>query len=378
MTARDPAKEPDDSGQPPEEALAVAGVVHDVNQMLAVITGRAGLLLKRAEDAELARHLQAILLASGDAATMLKRLSGGQTAGVAAQGRTLLREVAEQARLLVWPADDQAWPWQNDIGEQLSTSVPPQVLREVLANLLLNALEVMPDGGRMTLSAEEGPDGRVLLRVSDSGPGLPNGDPEQIFGLGFSASGKKGRGVGLAGCRQLLQGAQGMLTAEVRPAGGPSGAILILDLPVGESTVAASGGAPAAVPAMAVLVVDDEVVVREMLSDVMAEWGCGVQAYRDGATTLAQYTPGSAAVAVIDVNLPGISGLELATRLRDSDPCLSIVMVTGWRQDDILAKTDPLVVDQKAHKPLELANIRDILIQGHQLNQARCAEATPE
>ncbi len=361
--------EPDAGNRQPDQSLAVAGVVHDVNQMLAVITGRAGLLLKRTDDSELARHLEAILLASGDAARMLQRL--GTDDGNIVEGCGTLREVAEQARLLVWPTDDQRWPWQNDIDAQLQTAVPPQILREVLTNLLLNALEVMPDGGRMVLRAETGPDDRVLLRVADNGPGLSTANPEQFFARGVSQSGQKGRGIGLAGCRQLLMGEGAQLTADTLGSAQETGAVFKLDLPGILARSAAGAEVTDPVPALDVMVVDDEVVVRDMLRDVMGEWGCRVQAFRDGAAVLAQYEPGSATIAVIDLNLPGISGLELATKLRKGDPFLSIVVVTGWRQDNVLAQADPLVVDQKAHKPLELTNIRNILINGHQLNQAR-------
>lgn len=358
-----------------EQPLDTAAVVHDVNQMLAVITGRAGLLLKRAEDQELAKHLQAILLASNDAALMLRRLGAGGNESSASSAGTPLREVAEQVRLLVWPGADAAYSWDNRIEADAQAAVPPQVLREVLSNLLLNAVAAMADGGRIELSTKSVGTDRLQMRVADNGPGLPDGDPENVFERGVSSSGQKGRGLGLPGCRQLLAGVGGHLTAE--PNTG-NGAVFALDLPVGRERARTEGPGEASAPAIRVLVVDDEAVVREMLQDVLVELGCEVQACRDGRATLADYVSGSAEVALIDQNLPGLSGLELATRLRVGDPCLSIVMVTGWEQDDSLAGADPAVVDQKAGKPLELARIREILRDGQQLNQERRAAASAE
>ncbi|MDX2472614.1 MAG: response regulator, partial [Candidatus Krumholzibacteria bacterium] len=213
------------------------------------------------------------------------------------------------------------------------------------------------------------------MRVADNGPGLPDGGPEDVFVRGVSRSGEKGRGLGLPGCRPGLAGVGGHLTAE--PNTG-NGAVFALDLPVGRERARTEGPGEASAPAIRVLVVDDEAVVREMLQDVLVELGCEVQACRDGRATLADYVSGSAEVALIDQNLPGLSGLELATRLRVGDPCLSIVMVTGWEQDDSLAGADPAVVDQKAGKPLELARIREILRDGQQLNQERRAAASAE
>ena len=359
------------TSDPQDEDLIRAAVVHDVNQMLAVITGRAGLLLDRLHEAPDLRDLRAILLASADASAMLRRLRPAVGAGSTDAGGAVIREAVEQARLLVWPADDPRYHWENSVAPELQTAVPAQVLREVLANLLLNALAVMSAGGRISISAaaDEAP---IRLYLADDGPGLPAGDPEQIFAVGFSGSGKAGRGTGLAGCRSLLREAGGDLTAQ---RGATGGAVLVLELPVGVAARRGRRISVTAAPALAVLVVDDEAGVREMLSDVLTEWGCRVQACRDAATTLTEYTPGSAVVALIDQNLPGLGGLELATRLRVGDPCLSIVLISGWQHDDAMTATDPAVIDLKARKPLELDRIREILNLGQQLNQTRRAAA---
>ena len=213
MTVRDPRHRPAaDSDEPADASLAREGIVHDVNQMLAVITGRAGLLLQGTKDAERAQHLRAILLACDDAAAMLQRLNARSVGPTLGQPVTLLHDVTEQVRLLVWPASNDRFAWKNTVGAELTAAVPAQVLREVLANLLLNAKEAMPAGGEVALSAE-GQGDRMRLRVPDNGPGLPPGDPEGVFERGVSAKGVPGRGIGLAGCRQLMAGVGGALTA---------------------------------------------------------------------------------------------------------------------------------------------------------------------
>ena len=353
---------------PADDSLAVAGIVHDINQMLAVVTGRAGLLLTQAADPAWEPHLQAILLASADAAEMLRRLSApgdGRTVEVGVD----LREVTEEACSLVWPVSDARYEWVNEVTPGLGTTAPAQVLREVLVNLLLNALAVMPTGGQVVLRAARGDDGRVQLRLADSGPGLPVGDPEHLFARGVTASGKPDRGIGLAGCRQLLAGVGGGLTAEPGAAG--AGAVFLFDLPGGGISAERVSDEAGDVPPIGVLVVDDEAVVRDMLHDVLAVWGCQAQVFPDGQGALEGYSPGTAVVALLDRNLPGLSGLELATRLRVSDPCLSIVLMTGWCRDEDLVPADPAVVDQTAEKPLAVDRIREILLAGHQLNESR-------
>jgi len=362
-----------DSSLPIDESLTVASVVHDVNQMLTVISGRAGLLLAQGVDSQWEPHLRAMLLASGDAASMLRRLSSSG-ARVAPEAGAELRVVAEEAKLLVWPVAANDYAWHNEVAPGLITTVPAQVLREVLANLLLNALAVMPGGGRMRLNGGDERDGRVQLTLTDSGPGLSRDDLTRIFEPGVSGSGETGRGIGLAGCRQLLAGVGGRLTAEQ---GVPeSGAVLVLDLPAGELVGADPVSEPVVVPTMGILVVDDEAGVRDMLGDVLSAWGCRVQSCRDSETALNTYTPGTAAVALIDRNLPGLGGLELATRLRVSDPYLSIVLMTGWQQREDLLPVDPAVVDQEAEKPLAIDRIQEILGVGYELNQERRSRDT--
>jgi CheY-like chemotaxis protein len=364
--------------KPDTDELVVAGAVHDVNQMLTVVTGHTGLLLEQVADEDVKRHLQAILLAADDAATILQRLAG--RAPEAAPGADLRNE-AERARLLVWPTDDPGYAWDNSIAAGTGVGVPAQVLREVLINLLLNALAAMPTGGSLRLSAHES-EGRVIVRVADSGPGLPTADPEVLFRPGVSGSGQEGRGIGLAGCRRLLANVGGRLAAEVKPTptAAPGGAVFFLDLPTG--TAARRSGrrestsqAGQKLPSMGVLVVDDESVVRDMLREVIGAWGGRVQVCRDAQAALADYAPGSAAVALIDRNLPGLDGLELARRLRVGDPCLSVVIMTGWQAGEDLAAAAHGVVDLKARKPIALDRLRDLLNVGYQLNRSRRAAA---
>jgi CheY-like chemotaxis protein len=379
MTSRDLPDRPETGAGFAADDLSVAAVVHDVNQMLAVVTGRTGHLLDRVTDPELKRHLRAILLASGDAAAILQRLGGGPPRAGLDRDGVSPRNEAEQARSLAWPAGESRYVWANDIAEGLGVGVPAQVLREVLTNLLLNALAAMLDGGRITMSARE-ESGRVLIQVTDDGPGLPVADPELLFLSGVSGSGRMGRGIGLAGCRQLLAAFDGRLTAATLAGGG---AVFSLDLPPGR--IARRNVEPGSrqdarvpVPPMDVLIVDDEAGVRDMLQEVIVDWGSRVRLCRDAQMAQAEYRPGSAAVALIDRNLPGLSGLELASRLRVGDPCLSIVIMTGWQAGDDLGAAGPGVVDLKARKPVTLERLRDILNVGYQLNQSRRAAAARE
>lgn len=365
-------------------ALRTAGVAHDVNQMLAVIIGRAELLLRRMPGGQ--SDLEAILLAARDAGSMLGRLEGwrdGQAGADAGQTAGIARVVDEAARLVL-PPDGQwcgskpaagRWSLDNRIDPNAGLAVADSALREVLVNLLLNALGVMPDGGHIVVDSELC-DGRRCLRVSDSGPGLSPDGAVRVFEVGYTTSGRVGRGIGLAACRQLLAAHGGTLS--VQPEGGP-GAVFSITAP------AADLGAPESVPAdfqptpaggaepglkdLAVVVIDDEAAVREMLSDVLGELGCRVVCHRDGASALAAGAPGDAAVALIDRRLPGMDGVDLAGRLRERRASLAVVVMTGWDREE--AAPPPAVVDFTARKPLGMDELQTLLMRASLLHDGR-------
>ena len=120
-----------------------------------------------------------------------------------------------------------------------------------------------------------------------------------------------------------------------------------------------------------ILVVDDEPAVRDMLSDVLAELDCRVTAVRDAKSALERFVPGEFGLALVDQSLPGLSGLELAAKLRERDPCLAVGLITGWGQEELLASVDPDIVDMTATKPLEWTRIIGLLDKGESLNRQR-------
>lgn len=352
----------------PKEFQIVRGVVHDIKQMLMVITGRAGLLLEHDPDPELRQHLLAMELAASDVGAMLGRLPG-MGAGIPGENiADVLLVVQESCRLIQppdrkgWAGPDQAvesgsWSVELRIQDDLLAGLPAQILREVINNLLTNALEAMPSGGRIVFSGSTQGD-RVHLQVQDSGPGIPPDRTTAIFESGFTTSGKGDRGVGLTGCRDLLKQFDGALT--LAPDTG-EGAVFIIDLPL--ATQVRSRPETGAMEPGEVLVVDDEPAVRDMLADVLTELGWQPSVAVDAAQALEQFSTGRFPVALVDQSLPGVSGLELALELREMDPRIVLVLVTGWGNEDIMSRASASGIDITAEKPLGVGKIRSILGQ---------------
>ena len=363
----------------PKDSQTIPGVVHDIKQMLTVISGRAGLLIERIADQELRHHCQAMEMAATDAAAMLGRLPG--VGSRIPTGPARLLDVATTSCRLILPPDGRPWLPEDsgpsgrwtaafDIPGDLWAEIPAQVLREVLNNLLTNALAVMPDGGGIVIRGSAS-DQRVRLVIQDSGPGVPSGKGEGIFELGFTTSGQPGRGHGLATCRLLLEERGGKLFLDQDS--GP-GATFVIDLPLADRvrgqdipihSEAASGmedGAPPLEPG-SILVVDDEPAVRDMLSDVLGELGWRATVAENADQAIGFFHPGLFSLAILDQSLPGKSGLELAKELRSKDSRIVLVLVSGWGNEDILARATAEGIDFSAEKPLTVGKIRVMLGQ---------------
>lgn len=376
MSPREPRPEIDPSADDRASRLRVAGVAHDVNQMLAVIRGRAEAMLRRLPAEQ--EHLRAIALAAADASAMLERLGGHGTApgtGVIASPRAALDEAA----LLVLPPSGAwaegaggpgSWRLDNRIDPAVGVRVPPNVLREVLVNLLRNALAAMPGGGSVVADARTA-GGVVAVRVADDGPGLDPAVAARLFEAGVTTSAGVGHGIGLASCRQLLADHGATLTVDDAV---DRGAAFVVGAPAGAFAAAPGPArpgvtAPAPLAAPGVVVIDDEAAMRDMLRDVLGELGCAVRCHRDGAAALAPGALDGAAVALVDRRLAGQDGVAVAARLRERDPRLVIVLMSGWDRDELPAPGAD--VDFTVRKPLALDSLQDLLARAAVLHRQR-------
>lgn len=182
--------------------------------------------------------------------------------------------------------------------------------------------------------------------------------------------------MGLAGCRALLEPFGGTLT--LAPERGP-GAVFVISLPLAQDVLSPEpetepGLVGVALEPGEILVVDDEPAVQEMLSDVLTELGWQPSVAVNAAQALEIFSPGRFLVALVDQSLPGVTGLELASELREMDQRLVLVLVTGWGNEDIMSRAPASGIDITEEKPLALAKIRSILGQADALLRVRDKE----
>jgi signal transduction histidine kinase/CheY-like chemotaxis protein len=349
-----------------------SGVAHDFNNTLAGILGRAELMLRRTTDPETERGLNIIIKAAGDGAQTVKRIQD-----FARQRRDhdfasvgvdqLLMDVNEITRPR-WKDGAQA---RNvhinfDLRIDCVASIKGDAceLREVLVNMVFNAVDAMPEGGRLLLSAAER-DGFVEISISDTGLGMSSDVKSRIFDPFFTTKGKGGMGLGLAVCYGIIQRHQG--TVEVESELG-HGTTFLIKLPIEES---AASSEPAVKPNAKLtlvptqvrprfLVVDDEQSVRELLGDILEGEGYDVSFAENGSKALELFGAQTFEAVFTDLGMPGMSGWELARAIRERSADMPLAVITGWGEAVGSVEQEEAKVDWVVTKPFSIVRICEI------------------
>jgi signal transduction histidine kinase len=313
-----------------------AGVAHDFNNLLAVIVGRAELLLRRARGTDLERGLETIHQAALDGAQTVRRIQEfTRTRRTRPVRRVdvldIVREVVEMTRPR-WKDEAQSRGVSYDV-EIDAKPVPwvagrPEELREVFTNLLANALEAMPRGGRLVFGLEtEG--GAAAVTVRDTGVGMPPETARRVFEPFFTTKGPQGSGLGLAVVWGIVTRHGGTVEVDSRPG---EGATFTVRLPGAPAVAEPPPDVPPTRPPRParVLVVDDEPAVRDVLRELLGGEGYTVVDAPDGPSGLAFCETARVDVVLSDVSMPGMSGWEVAEACHARFPDIPVGLITGW------------------------------------------------
>ncbi len=327
-----------------------SGVAHDFNNTLAGILGRAQLLLRTDNPEKIRRGLNIIIKSAEDGAKTVKRIQDfarqrkdHDFAPIALD--QLLLDVREITRPR-WKDQAEAANVQINLDLQIRSRArvmgDDSELREVLINMVFNAVDAMPNGGCLTLATEEH-ESSLVISVKDTGIGMDSDVRSRIFDPFFTTKGKAGLGLGLAVSFGIIRRHEGEIEVDSEPGRGTQFRII---LPLAQCEEAAPGteavAALAELPSMSnavssrsedqprILVVDDEADVRELLRDILELEGCRVYLAEGGREALALFDAREFDGVFTDVGMPGMSGWELAHEIRTRSATIPIAVVTGW------------------------------------------------
>src|SRR5438132_675669 len=312
------------------------GVAHDFNNLLAVVLGRAEMLLRRVNDPEVKRGLEIIRRAAMDGALTVRQLQEftrvrRTRAFAAVDLEQVLHDVVEQTRPR-WETEAQNHGISYEIriegGPLPPVSGASEELREAFMNLLVNALEAMPNGGRFIFRAERQGD-YVAVAAQDDGHGIPERIRERIFAPFFTTKGPQRTGLGLSVVWGNGNRHSGTIGVEIAPG---QGSTFTVRLPVWHESPLTQQSAVARAPKLGarVLVIEDEPDVGDVLNELLAAAGYIVIGARSGAEGLARCEAAPVDLVLSDLSMPGMSGWDVAAACRDRFPGVPVGLMAGW------------------------------------------------
>ncbi|MBI4591374.1 MAG: GAF domain-containing protein [Candidatus Rokubacteria bacterium] len=339
-----------------------SGVAHDFNNLLSSILGRTQLLLRRVDDPKLSQWLQVIEQAATDGARTVRRIQEFARVRrdqpfVAVDLNRMVQEALEvtQSR---WLEEAQSRGVTIEVVTNLAAIPPiagdPTELREALTNLILNAVDAMPDGGTLSLSTRADEETATVI-VSDTGIGMPAEVQPSIFDPFFTTKGPKGTGLGLSMTYGIVSRHRGQVAVESAEGRGST---FRLTFPV--SQAAPEPPRPASLPAvspMRCLVVDDEQRVLEVLGDVLAAGGHSAVLVADGAAAIERFRAEAFDLVLTDLAMPGVNGWQVARAVKDRAPSVPVLLITGWGVELPPEQLRAHGVDAVLSKPVKLEDI---------------------
>jgi signal transduction histidine kinase len=352
-----------------------AGVAHDFNNNLTAIMGSAELLKLEPPGSDAAGELsESILQASQRLAELTRQLLAYSRKARMQQTPTNFHSVIEQAVSLARRSMDPNITIVTELNaDQFTVNGDAALLQSAVLNLLVNARDAMPLGGRLTVAttsaeltrtgAEGMPSGScVVLEVIDTGPGIPHDQVAHIFDPFFTTKPVgKGTGLGLASVAGIVRSHAGSI--EVNSDEGRGTAFRVY-LPCTEPEVAVRTGLGSAVVHGhgEVLLVEDDPMVSMTAVSTLKSFGYDVTLARDGQAAIEQVAahPGRFQLVLLDLRMPGLSGEATFERLRELDPALPVLIWSGYgaEQDvDAMIRRGAVGFVQKPYRVGELSRI---------------------
>jgi signal transduction histidine kinase/CheY-like chemotaxis protein len=362
-----------------------SGVAHDFNNTLSGILGRAQ-LLQRTDDLEKIKHgLEIIIKTAEDGAKTVKRIQD-----FARQRRDHNFELVSIDQILMDASEITRPRWKNcaeasnihitldlHIGSNALVMGDDSELREVLVNMVFNAIDAMPEGGTLSLSTRtEGES--VIIKIVDTGVGMYPEVRSRIFDPFFTTKGKAGLGLGLAVSFGIIRRHGGNIDVESRYGKGTE---FRVTLPVAKIAAQfAIQRNDCVTPVLPVeesverlptrlLVVDDEDFVRDLLREILECENCEVCVAASGSEALSVFGEMEFDGVFTDIGMPGMSGWELAREIRQRDKRIPIAVITGWGEAVASHEQKAAGVDWVVAKPFTADRIAELVVAINQHTQ---------
>lgn len=340
------------------------GLAHDFNNVLGTVLGRVQLLLTQPLDERVVRSLNQIESAAQGAARTVARLQEFTRARQEGREETvaldaIAREAVELTKSL-WR--DRIESGGGPIELTLDASSAPILgnfpeLVDVVTNLISNATDALPSGGKISLATFQR-EGNAFLTVRDNGVGMSDEVKSKAFFPFFTTKGKRGTGLGLSVAYGVVSRHRGEIVLSSEEG---KGTLITLRFPAVE-LVEKHPETPRPVErhvgAISILVVDDDENIRNVLSEMLTFLGHRVTSAQDGEEAFRELAREDFNLVITDLGMPGVSGWEVARRVKLKNASTPVMLISGWGSQIDPKRIAETGVDLVLNKPFQLEDVR--------------------
>ena len=361
--------------------LLASGVAHEYNNILTGVLAMSELALREAVNDAQRSHLEIVVQAAKRCTELSSNLLSLSRSTPRQNEPLDLREIIHETSRFMRHSRGVKIELLESVKSRTHIAVVGNrnELATLLLNLMINACDAMENRGTITLriacaelaqpSGSLEPTPHVVLQLSDTGPGIPEEIIPHIFEPFFTTKRVgKGSGLGLATAKAIATAHSGNIEVKFVPSGG---AVFEISLPLfaGMPTLSQSPFPiphPSAKQSGQAAVIDDDPIALATGATILHDLGYQVAAYSSAEKFLETYTPAAQAaikLAVIDIRMPGMDGVQLCRRLLTKNSTLKIIFVTGHTEKYDTAKLGQLHNVSILLKPFSLTALQNLIIE---------------
>jgi CheY-like chemotaxis protein len=350
--------------------MMASGIAHDFNNALTMVLGYGELLaafFKNDAPAREREQFQHLMEAAEDASHVVARLRDFYRPADQDELRVAVdvNIAIQQAIVLTaprWRDKARAQGIQIQVETSL-TKLPPFLghapeVREILTNLIFNAVDAMPEGGILRFSTAS-EDGRIVIRVSDNGVGMTEEERSRCLEPFYTTKGEHGTGLGLAAVYGFVQRYGGAIGVKSRKWEGTTFTLTLPSTTVNKVPVERSGEAPPR--ALRVLVVDDQEIIRQIISEMLQAEGHEAFPVESGEEVLRQLSMSRWDLVISDQSMPGMTGAQLAAEMRARKWGVPLILLTGFGDEMRANGGTPAGADLLVSKPLTASSLKSAI-----------------
>jgi len=362
-----------------------SGIAHDINNAISPATLYVESILARAAglDGKTRGQLETVQRAIGDVAQTVARMGEFYR-----RGETKATLVPVNINVILGQVPDLTRARWSDLALARGATIEMRVevapdaptimaneseVREALINLVFNAADALPDGGRITLRVRrqaadtQSTEPAVVVEVSDDGIGMDENTRMHCLEPFFTTKGERGTGLGLAMVYGIAQRHDTELQVDSEPGKGTT-IRLLFPGSAGAVVMAQTPDAPQAAQGLRLLLIDDDPLILQSLRNALEYEGHQVTCAQGGQAGIDMFsaardrnTPFSAVIT--DLGMPHVDGRQVATAIKNIERAVKVIMLTGWGQLMADGTDAPANVDRILSKPPNMWELREALLQ---------------